>query len=225
MRLGLRHGLSYCVSDGIVIFLDVDLDRYFRLPPPLEQAFLAYADTGTAHVVTLQPLIDGGILSDASDALPLQEAPRIAAPSDSAIECITQQKRSAITLLPEVSITTWWMRRQLMNRPLKAVLETAAEHRRRCVRSVRSPRHRAEEWLLETVQAFQRARRQVPVPTRCLLDSLTLTRVLACRGQDSRIVFGIAHAPFSAHCWVQVDGLVLNESVGTAMAHTPIKVV
>ena len=41
----------------------------------------------------------------------------------------------------------------------------------------------------------------------------------------ANLVFGVTGDPFSAHCWVQVDELVLNDTLGNANAYTPIRTV
>jgi transglutaminase-like putative cysteine protease len=47
----------------------------------------------------------------------------------------------------------------------------------------------------------------VPADTRCLAQSLTLTRMLAARGIDSRLVIGVRPGErFAAHAWVEHDG-------------------
>lgn len=47
----------------------------------------------------------------------------------------------------------------------------------------------------------------VPADTRCLAQSLTLTRMLARRGIESRLVIGVRPGErFAAHAWVECDG-------------------
>ena len=56
-------------------------------------------------------------------------------------------------------------------------------------------------------RVVQRALRVVPADTRCLAQSLTLTRLLARRGIDSRLVIGVRPGErFAAHAWVEHDG-------------------
>ncbi|HEX8646038.1 MAG TPA: lasso peptide biosynthesis B2 protein [Thermoleophilaceae bacterium] len=50
----------------------------------------------------------------------------------------------------------------------------------------------------------------VPADTRCLAQSLTLTRMLARRGIDSRLVIGVRPGErFAAHAWVEHEGVPL----------------
>jgi hypothetical protein len=50
----------------------------------------------------------------------------------------------------------------------------------------------------------------LPGDTRCLTQSLVLTRMLARRGVESRLVIGVkAGESFAAHAWVEYDGAPL----------------
>jgi hypothetical protein len=40
-----------------------------------------------------------------------------------------------------------------------------------------------------------------------------------------QLVLGVSPAPFSAHCWVEWAGVVLNDALDRATAHTPILVI
>lgn len=58
--------------------------------------------------------------------------------------------------------------------------------------------------------AVQRTLGQLPADSRCLMQSLVLTRLLARRGRKSRLVIGVSPAgTFSAHAWVERDGVPL----------------
>lgn len=50
----------------------------------------------------------------------------------------------------------------------------------------------------------------LPGDTRCLAQSLVLTRLLAARGLDSRLVIGVVPGErFAAHAWLEHDGAPL----------------
>jgi hypothetical protein len=56
-------------------------------------------------------------------------------------------------------------------------------------------------------RATARVLRTLPTDTRCLMQSLTLSTLLARRGQDSTLVIGVrAEETFGAHAWVEIDG-------------------
>ena len=56
----------------------------------------------------------------------------------------------------------------------------------------------------------------LPADTRCLMRSLVLTRVLARRGIDTRLVIGVHPGErFAAHAWVEHDGAALLPTGGS----------
>lgn len=58
---------------------------------------------------------------------------------------------------------------------------------------------------------FAAGRIWAPAAYVCLFDSLALSRFLIGRGVRSDLVFGVRSRPFSAHCWVEVDGAILDD--------------
>jgi hypothetical protein len=194
MPCRLRPGLSYCLIDGRPIFLDIDEDRYFRLEGPQEAEFLAHA-RGCAPEQACMPQ-----------------------PARSAIELGADPGSPSVTTILQVFALTLRTRRQLRKQTLKAVLHGVAHRRGTTTSNV------DDSGILALAGRFLHARLYVPVEPTCLLDSLALTRWLAARGASANIVFGVTDAPFSAHCWVQAGDLVLNDTVGNAMAYMPIRV-
>jgi hypothetical protein len=62
-----------------------------------------------------------------------------------------------------------------------------------------------EAWRLG--RAVQRTLRFAPGDTRCLTRSLVLTRILARRGIQAKLIIGARATPsFLAHAWVEHDG-------------------
>lgn len=60
---------------------------------------------------------------------------------------------------------------------------------------------------------------------KCLLDSLVLAEFLSYYGQFPHVAIGVATAPFRAHCWVQHESLVVNDSTARVDRYTPILVI
>jgi hypothetical protein len=58
----------------------------------------------------------------------------------------------------------------------------------------------------------------------CLLESLTLIDFLERFDVTPELVFGVRTDPFEAHCWVQCNGVVLNESIDRVRQFTPIMI-
>jgi hypothetical protein len=69
---------------------------------------------------------------------------------------------------------------------------------------------------------FERLRWFYPRPYLCLFDSLALTHFLGRFGLHPDWVFGVKADPFEAHCWVQADRLVLNDTLGHVSGFSPI---
>jgi hypothetical protein len=59
----------------------------------------------------------------------------------------------------------------------------------------------------------------------CLFDALSLHEFLSAYGVYARWVFGVQARPFAAHCWLQLDGVVLNDTVQHVRRYTPIMIV
>jgi hypothetical protein len=68
----------------------------------------------------------------------------------------------------------------------------------------------ALQGALRLGRAVYRTARFVPGDSRCLVRSLVLSRLLALRGVESRLVIGVRPgSDFAAHAWVEREGLAL----------------
>lgn len=72
------------------------------------------------------------------------------------------------------------------------------------------------------VQWFERLRIFVPRSGRCLIQSLLLLHFLRLLGIRPELVLGVRTHPFEAHCWVEWNSLVLNDSVDHVSWYTTI---
>lgn len=220
MPYRLREDLSYCQVDGHLIFLDLENDRYFRLPDRLERALFAYQHGDAQPNAELGNLVRRNILTPASDAEGRRNDPAIVPPSRSAIEHPSVALRFNGRVLLEVFAIVCLTLLQLKTRKLKHLIYALVDRRQRKTTDRLAP---SESSLLEAAETFRRARLYVPIETCCLLDSLSLLEFLTRRGLPARLVFGVTRDPFAAHCWVQAGNLVLNDIVGNVTAHTPIR--
>jgi hypothetical protein len=59
----------------------------------------------------------------------------------------------------------------------------------------------------------------------CLLESIVLLEFFSRYGIYPRWVFGVQTRPFAAHCWLQHEHLVLNDTAERVSAYTPIMAV
>lgn len=225
MRYQLREDLSCCDVDGIMIFLDVAQDRYFRLSGPLEEAMRRFRAQKDVASALLEDLAAKRILVEAADPIARPAMASVQRPSRSAIEqpVAAGHRLSAATVF-EVMAIVWSTHRRLKTCALKANLDEARAYRDREAGSSKvAASATLEESLLQAVWQFARARRYVPIEPTCLLDSLSLLRFLSWRRLSANIVFGVTSEPFAAHCWVQAGDMVLNETLSDTHAHTPIR--
>lgn len=219
-RYTVRDGLSFCQVDGHFVFLDVDSDRYFRLPDSLDHALATYLDGSGPPEADISGLVAQNILVDRPSAAPCNRQ-RLRPAARSAMEAPTSSRKLRPLELLEVLAVVVRTRVALKLWPLKVVLGSLGA----------DPAHAAphaaafEGRLSEAAAVYRRARLYVPIDMCCLLDSVALATFLRKRRLHAHVVFGIALDPFSAHCWVQADDLVLNDTVGNVNSHTPIRVV
>jgi len=110
----------------------------------------------------------------------------------------------------------------LKRRPIKEVVEAV---RARKERAAESPQTLEVSRVRTLVAAFLLLRPILyTAQNACLLDSLTLVRFLALYGVFPDWVFGVKTEPFHAHCWVQQDGHVFNDSPDFVGEFAPILV-
>jgi hypothetical protein len=207
-----------------MVFLDIGSDRYFHLPYPMEQALVAYLDGVGCPDVDISTLVERTILVEQAGTA-IDRHPSIQPVVRSAVEASLPPRNLRVSELMEVFAIVLITRMKLKISTLKSILDClAADRNIRTARTkplVELSQHR----LAYAAAAFRRARLYVPIEMRCLLDSIAMARFLTRRRIHAHVVFGIALDPFSAHCWVQANDLVLNDTVGNVTSHTPIRVV
>lgn len=226
MSYALREGLSYCEVDEHLIFLDLPNDRYFQLPDRLAPTFRRHAEGRDRDESSpqIERLLELGVLVRQQTEGRRSFRPRIRPPGRSLLEASLSDRRIDALVLAEISSLIVWMRIGLATRRLCHVLERVAGYRARRVATVPSA-STALDRIERACSAFRQARPYVPIEPCCLLDTLSIVAFLARRRLGARLVFGVAHLPFSAHCWAQVDEVVLNDTLGNVRNHTPILVV
>lgn len=223
-QLGLNRKLSYCTVDGHLIFLDVQHDRYFRLGASLEAALVAYLHDGDATDRDLHRLMAREILVDRRTGCS-HMPPSIAPPTRSAMEDEPHPERTCVRDMLDTLAIVCSTRLQLKGRSLQQVLGGLVSLRGQRASLSGASSHRDSNAANAAAAAFRSARLYVPIDTCCLLDSIALVRFMAKRGWRADLVFGVTADPFSAHCWAQYGTTVLNDALGHALAHTPVRVV
>lgn len=223
-RYVLRDDLSYCRIDGRLVFLDIGNDRYFQLPQSMAQTLTAYLDGAECAQPAIRALIERALLVERKEAA-IGSRPNTEPAVRSVMEAPQPGRHLSAVELIEVVAIVLRTRIALKLSTLKRTLDTLAAERHLRTTQTEPPAHMSESRLADAAAVFRRARIYVPIEMHCLLDAIAMTRFLLRRSIHAHIVFGIALDPFSAHCWVQVGDLVLNDTVGNVASHTPIRVV
>lgn len=79
--------------------------------------------------------------------------------------------------------------------------------------------------IARLTRAFTRWLPWDPAQGACLYRAWVLRRILQSRGQTATWVFGVRTWPFGAHCWLQVDGFVLDDEPDRVAHYIPIMAV
>jgi hypothetical protein len=80
----------------------------------------------------------------------------------------------------------------------------------------------ADVRLHRIAAAFAAAGLVIPAADRCLVRAIALHSLCRRMGIRPRLVFGVRLDPFRAHCWVELDGLVLTQDFEQARLFTAI---
>lgn len=222
----LNEDISFCRLDTRLFFLDVKRDRYFQLPRMLELSFLRYLESPDDADVDVGELVRHNLLTRTSTTGAWRSTgPDIARPDQSVLETPCLGRRIPANAIRDAFIIVCMMGWQLRTRPLNSILQSLSEYRRVHAPPVAVEGPEVQRGLAEAATAFNHVRPYVPIETCCLIDSLSMVRFLAKRGLHAHLVMGVACDPFSAHAWVQHGPLLLNETLGAAEAHVPIRVI
>ena len=85
-----------------------------------------------------------------------------------------------------------------------------------------APRPRCDADLVRRAVLFDRWLPWIPFQGQCLYRAYTLRRYLRLAGLDACWVFGVRTWPFAAHCWLQVEDLILDDDLDRVRLYTPI---
>ncbi|GEM_PF-246129 len=215
MGYKLRKGVSFCLTDDHLIFLDLKTGRYSTLSQRVAHAFKsAQIGNYTAEIkATLNRLAVAGLIEHGETEGLLAPTSRTPV-SNSVLDahwCIVTPT-SPIVLLAIIKGVF-----QCKTQNLSAVLGR--------LKILRCHLGRTANVTEETEQLalqFVSARAFLPLRDRCLAESTALVACLAHRQIHASIVFGVSGRPFAAHCWVEINGTVLNDSLEHVNSFQPI---
>jgi len=220
----VRDDLSFCRVGEQFVFLDINNDRYFCLPQLLERALASHLEGDETSDMDISGLIEQNILVDQLRST-IVDRRSIKPALRSVMEAPPARQKIRAFELMEVLAIVLHTKLELKLFALKHVLHGLGADRHTQPAQATPPRALLERRLSGAAALYRGARLYVPVDMCCLLDSIAMAKFLRRRQLHVHVVFGVALDPFSAHCWVQADDLVLNDSVGNVNSHTPIRVV
>ena len=208
----LPHATA-CFASEQIFLLDVRQDRYFLVPPRAAPAMASWLHRGFAAApppAVLTILQQSGICreGDAEPTNALKE--RVQIPDGLSTAGHRGTSRSLVITR---RVMASWLRLRLSS--LNAIVE-----RRRWRPPF--PIRGKDDAAIEVAAAFERSRSIVQIARNCLLDSIALDGLLAKREIGCQWVFGISPRPFAAHCWLQTQDVLLNDSFDHVSGFTPI---
>ena len=86
-----------------------------------------------------------------------------------------------------------------------------------------SPHNGASREAARAAQQFLRCRTLLSIREDCLIESMSMLAFLRGQGCIAEVIFGVTAVPFQAHCWVQSEGVLLNDHPDHVSAYTPIR--
>jgi hypothetical protein len=238
-RYSLADHVFVCVNDEHVVLLDLKQDHYWALEaastaplgelvpgwPVRESPLTGSPDAERIEAEEMaQTLVEQGILVDdgasGKDATPA----RVTRPARELLSAQEYRLASfgagAVTNLITAALSAKAALR--LGRFEKAVQRFQARKRRAGGATTPLDIDRARA----LVERFFRLRVFFFTSTReCLFDSLTLLNFLSRYGIFADWVFGVQARPFAAHCWVQLEDIVFNDTVEHVSGYTPIMTV
>ncbi len=233
----LAKHVYFCVQGNYVVFLDLRSDKYFALEARMADAVLRNVHgwqplklssdsneaprTETDPEKTTQSLLDKGLLTQDLDegkgaivtsATPV-ESQLVTDPSE---ESSPLRAVDVLRLLTATAVS--WTALRLLS--LERVVRRVQRRKERLTpdrRIVDLSVARKYVALYERMRPFVFGARDA-----CLFESLVQLEYLARYGLYPTWVFGVRTTPFGAHCWVQYEGVVFNDTVGHVRGFTPI---
>jgi hypothetical protein len=216
MRYGLKPHVHLADVDGDLVLMDTDRNQYFCIARDAAVAIqgeLAGGNRFRGDAPLLDELEAAGLYGTLDRDTPCRPVPHLA---DSDILGDPAERLSAA----EALALTWAAGRAWHRLRIRRPSSWLELTRRRNLRIGDL------EANVSRVHALARhaylARALFPGAARCLPNSLLLLELLALNGLGARWVFGVRTFPFEAHCWVEHDGVILNDTLDHVRWYTPI---
>ncbi len=213
-----HHPSIFLRSDVFAVQIETDLaildladDRYLCLTQVFGSVEMFDPDAPTTWPLDLvRQMAEAGLLDERAVSVD-RTRPRL--PSTTPIHDIGLPGISAQDIVLALRATTDVLRiaRQNGIRPLLGLgLRNAG------------PGPQRNEDVVKAAWRFSRILPWLPIEGACLIRSALLVRYLSLKGLHADWVFGVRMWPFSAHCWVQIDDVCLNDDPERLIGFSPI---
>jgi hypothetical protein len=234
----LRDHVFFCMTDMFSLFLDLKADQYlcvekidFESLAPNLHGWPTSTTFGAVGGSSLTPA--GRLLADelisrrmlSRDAIRFRKAD----PTSWNLPTVSLVSRGgwASMFQSPVRIASFLIAAARASRRLRtqSLYVTVRE-----IKELRAARHGArasagQDRAALLTNAFRALRPIFQRDHLCLFDSLALLEFLALYDIFPTWVFGVRPEPFAAHCWVQSDNVVLNDTVERTSGFIPIMTV
>lgn len=219
MGFELREGIWYCRIGERAIFLDVIADRYFCLASKTERSFLEWLSKGCSALAIdehISGLIRRGLLVETPAAAGPQacEAPPPCASSLLDRTLAPAGFRRVGGALSRLCLAALALKTIGLARSLRRIASAKAQ--------LRVCKDAGEQHLEDIAARYVEAAHLISLLDNCLVHSLAVASHMIARGLRPDLVIGVQLGPFSAHCWVQHRGVLVNDRFDMVRTFTPI---
>lgn len=209
MMISPAPSIHIAAIEDDLVALDLETDAYFCLPG-LAQHLVAEGD---GHWTASNAVIENGLLETGLFQSVVSHPPAPAfAPTvrtSRRYEGRGSGSMAGVTLAAIMVLEAW----RIQGHALKTLI----------ARSPSMPlRHDQADEAMADARLFDHWMPWVPRQGQCLYRAYLLRAFLAARGRGSTWVFGVRTWPFSAHCWLQVGDVLLDDDLDRIALYTPI---
>lgn len=228
---------SYICPDArFCILLDARSDKYIAIDRQTMEALAPYL-TGwpidTSRVLDndtpKEPLsiannlvLQGTFTTDPDHGKPFRRQ-NIPKPLDELLETHKHLAlKSTLSVAVPIATSLNWARTRLSQYSLISTIHAIIEWRALCHHSSNDIDLIGSRFL---VNAFMRWLQFYSKPNACLLESLALLHFLAKYQVFPSLVFGVISEPFHSHCWLQIDSMLINDTMSRISQFRPIMLI
>lgn len=221
MGVRLREGVSWCLSAGRAVFLDLERDRYFCLPPKEDVEFRAWArcPDEISNVDVFERLERCGVLTRCDQVGTAISPTTVSVP----VRDLSMETEGEATVLDvtRAVVAQKWAEAAIRRRPMVSTVKRL-EHAHPGRPSGTTDAHAD---IRRVAAALASAALLVRKSDRCLPRAIAARAMCRRRQLYPLIVFGVRLEPFAAHSWAQWDNSVIVGDLEQVRMFTPILVV